>query len=138
MDEQEKLRLKKIYQEMPDKELLKLLSVDKREYKKGIYELVLEEVKKRGLEAEVTEIEKSKTEEPKQISLELLLLNALYEVEAVLNILEKKGILTKQEVLEEIKRIEEYVKNCTPEEARQIMRDAGIVNPDGTLTDRYK
>ena len=110
MDEQEKLRLKKIYQEMPDKELLKLLSVDKREYKKGIYELVLEEVKKRGLEAEVTEIEKSKTEEPKQISLELLLLNALYEVEAVLNILEKKGILTKQEVLEEMKKVKKEVE----------------------------
>ena len=46
--------------------------------------------------------------------------------------------MTGQEVLEEIKRIEEYVKNCTPEEARQIMREARIVNPDGTLTDRYK
>lgn len=46
--------------------------------------------------------------------------------------------MSEQEVLEEIKRIGEYVENCTPEEARQIMREAGIVNPDGTLTDRYK
>lgn len=46
--------------------------------------------------------------------------------------------MSEQEVLEEIRRIEEYVENCTPEEARQIMREAGIVNPDGSLTDRYK
>jgi len=46
--------------------------------------------------------------------------------------------MSEQEVLEEVKRIEEYVENCTPEEARQIMREAGIVNPDGTLTERYK
>ena len=46
--------------------------------------------------------------------------------------------MSEQEIREEIKRIEEYVENCTPEEARQIMKDAGIVNSDGTLTDRYK
>lgn len=45
--------------------------------------------------------------------------------------------MSEQDVLDEIKRIEEYVENCTPEEAREIMRDAGIVNSDGTLTDRY-
>jgi hypothetical protein len=50
----------------------------------------------------------------------------------------RKRNMSEQEILDEIKRIEEYVKNCTPEEARQIMRDAGIINPDGTLTDRYK
>lgn len=46
--------------------------------------------------------------------------------------------MSEQEILDEIRRIEEYVENCTPEEARKIMRDAGIINPDGTLTDRYK
>jgi hypothetical protein len=46
--------------------------------------------------------------------------------------------MSEQEVLDEIKRIEKYVENCTSEEAREIMRDAGVVNPDGTLTDRYK
>jgi hypothetical protein len=46
--------------------------------------------------------------------------------------------MSEQEILDEIKRIEEYVKNCTPEEAREIMIDAGIINPDGTLTERYK
>ncbi|HLP44739.1 MAG TPA: hypothetical protein VK469_02270 [Candidatus Kapabacteria bacterium] len=45
--------------------------------------------------------------------------------------------MSEQEVLDEIKRIEEYVDNCTPEDAREIMRDAGIVNFDGTLTARY-
>ncbi len=46
--------------------------------------------------------------------------------------------MSQQEILNEIKRIEEYVANCTPEEARQIMIDAGIVNLDGSLTARYK
>ncbi len=46
--------------------------------------------------------------------------------------------MSEQELLDEIKRIEEYVKNCTPEEARQIMIEAGVVNTDGTLTKRYK
>jgi hypothetical protein len=46
--------------------------------------------------------------------------------------------MSEQEIREEVKRIEEYVEHCTPEEARQIMRDAGIVNPDGTLTERYQ
>ncbi len=46
--------------------------------------------------------------------------------------------MSEQEVREEIKRIEEYVENCTPEEARQIMREAGVVNPDGTLAERFK
>jgi len=55
----------------------------------------------------------------------------------VKDVLEERN-MSEQEVLEEVKRIEEYVENCTPEEARQIMREAGIVNPDGTLTERYK
>ncbi len=46
--------------------------------------------------------------------------------------------MNEQEVREEVKRIEEYVERCTPEEARQIMREAGVVNPDGTLTERFK
>jgi len=46
--------------------------------------------------------------------------------------------MSEQEILDEVKRIEEYVDSCTPEEARTIMREAGVVNPDGTLTDRFK
>jgi len=45
--------------------------------------------------------------------------------------------MSEQEILDEIKRIEEFVENCTPEEAKEIMVDAGIVHSDGTLTERY-
>ena len=46
--------------------------------------------------------------------------------------------MSEQEILDEIKSIKEFVKNCTPEKAREIMVKAGISNPDGTLTDKYK
>ncbi len=46
--------------------------------------------------------------------------------------------MSEQELLDEIKRIKEFVKNCTPEKARELVIKAGIINPDGTLTDRYK
>ncbi len=46
--------------------------------------------------------------------------------------------MSTQDILDEIRRLEEFVDNCTQEEAREIMIDAGINNPDGTLTDRYK
>ena len=46
--------------------------------------------------------------------------------------------MSEQELLDEIARIDEFVKNCTPELARKIVIKAGIYNPDGTLTDRYK
>jgi len=38
-------------------------------------------------------------------TLEELTISTMYEVEAVINILESKGLLTKDEVLEEIKKI---------------------------------
>lgn len=40
------------------------------------------------------------------VSLKELLLSNVYTQEALINLLEKKGVLTKQEVLEEIKRIQ--------------------------------
>lgn len=46
--------------------------------------------------------------------------------------------MSEQELLDEIARIKEFVKNCTPELAKKIMVNAGVINPDGTLTDRYK
>ncbi len=39
------------------------------------------------------------------VSLEELLMSNVYTQEALVNLLEKKGILTKKEVLEEIKRL---------------------------------
>ena len=44
--------------------------------------------------------------DPKEIvTFEELLMSNMYEQEALINILVKKGIITKEEVLEEIKRL---------------------------------
>jgi len=55
MDEKEKLRLKKAYEEMPEEELVEMLLEDKKAYGEGVYELVLEEARKRGIEKKVSE-----------------------------------------------------------------------------------
>lgn len=47
-------------------------------------------------------------------------------------------MMSEQERIDELESIREFVKNCTPEEARELVIKAGIINPDGTLTDRYK
>ena len=45
--------------------------------------------------------------DPKElVSFKKLLLSNVYTQEALMNLLEKKGLLTKKEVLEEIKRIQ--------------------------------
>lgn len=52
MDEQERLKLKKRYEEMPSEKIMAILLEDEKEYKKEpyeAYELLLEEAKKRGL-----------------------------------------------------------------------------------------
>lgn len=53
------------------------------------------------------------TEKPKEIPFKELLLMHAYMIEALVNTLEKKGLLTKQEVLEEMKRLK--AKDTGPE-----------------------
>jgi len=49
--------------------------------------------------------------DPKElVSFKELLLSNVYTQEALMNLLEKKGLLTKKEVLEEIKRIQVEVE----------------------------
>lgn len=47
MEERERKRLKKVYSEMSDEELLEMLSIDRKEYEKEIYILLLEEAGRR-------------------------------------------------------------------------------------------
>ena len=47
-----------------------------------------------------------KKQEPREtVSLEELVMSNVYTQEAIVNLLEKKGLLTKKEVIEEIKRL---------------------------------
>jgi len=47
MNNDEKLRLKKIYEELSERKLVEMLSVGKEGYKEGFYELLIEECKKK-------------------------------------------------------------------------------------------
>ncbi len=49
-------------------------------------------------------------EQTETVSFKELLISNVYTQEALMNLLEKKGILTKKEVLEEIKRIQADVE----------------------------
>lgn len=60
MKEEEKLRLKKLYAELPEQQLLDMLSEDETGYQEGAYELLLEEAKKRGMEEKIAGIIKIK------------------------------------------------------------------------------
>lgn len=47
-----------------------------------------------------------------EISVEELVLSQVYALQAVINVLERKGILTREEVFQEIKEIEDAVGGC--------------------------
>jgi len=49
MKEKEIVRLKKLHKEMPNEKLIELLSEDRDDYEDGMYELIIEEAKKRNI-----------------------------------------------------------------------------------------
>ncbi|MBN2121378.1 MAG: hypothetical protein JW734_10040 [Candidatus Omnitrophica bacterium] len=107
MDEQEKLRLQKEYELSSDEDILQMLAFSKDEYEEGVYELVLEEAKKRGLDkrkGEVSPIGECRQSQPKDIEV----LSTIVQ-EAVINILEKKGIVTRGEIIEEVERMKKEI-----------------------------
>jgi mannitol/fructose-specific phosphotransferase system IIA component (Ntr-type) len=53
-----------------------------------------------------------KNEEHEHISVEELVLSQVYAIQAVINVLERKGILTKEDIFKEIQAIEEVVGGC--------------------------
>jgi hypothetical protein len=50
MDEQERLRIEKEYDIATDEDIRQMLLYDKDEYEEGVYELILEQAKKRGID----------------------------------------------------------------------------------------
>ncbi|HEX3048537.1 MAG TPA: hypothetical protein VHY08_27555 [Bacillota bacterium] len=51
-------------------------------------------------------------EDNEQISMEELVMSQVYAIQALINVLERKGILTREEVFDEIQAIEESVGEC--------------------------
>ncbi len=72
--------------------------------------------RKRGHKIEAKEIVNGKSPLPpkKVVSFEELLMSNVYTQEALINLLEAKGIIRKEELLEEIKRLKEKWGNCCP------------------------
>lgn len=108
MDEQERLRLQKEYVLFSDEEVLEMLAFNKDEYEEGVYELVLEEAKRRGIDKKKDEIKREPRQKCSQASLNDTAISGAMVQEAIINLLEDKGIATKKEIMEEAKRIREF------------------------------
>ena len=56
MDKNEIIRLRKEYSSLSDDELIALLNADRAEFDEGVYEIVLEEARKRNLEKKISRL----------------------------------------------------------------------------------
>jgi len=100
MDEQERLRLKKTYEELPEEKLIEVILEDEEVYKKEPYEeyeLLLAEAKRRGIEKKIEERKKfSQNEEClRHKDMNLVVIRRFpyrNEAEYAKNILESNGI----------------------------------------------
>ena len=62
MDQESKIKLINLYKEMPEQQLLDLLSENENDFDDGVYVLLIEEAKRRGLEDKLNEIKVNKEE----------------------------------------------------------------------------
>lgn len=60
MDSEERIRLRRLYSEMPEEELIEMLLIDKKEYEPDVYEMLLAEAYNRGIERKVEERRKTR------------------------------------------------------------------------------
>lgn len=60
MEEKEKQRLLERYKVMPEEELNEMLSINENEYEKGVYQLLIDTAKSRGLGVETKEKRRGK------------------------------------------------------------------------------
>lgn len=56
MDKEKEIKLKNFYREIPEQQLLDFLSEDEKGFEEGVYKLLVEEAKKRGIEDKLDEI----------------------------------------------------------------------------------
>jgi len=105
MEYQERLRLKKLYGQYSDEALIEMLLESKQAYQEGVYELILEEAKKRDLEEKIEEMKKNKIEKesimPEETDLVTIYAGSLLEVQLLRSLLETEGIMVflKDEIL---------------------------------------
>lgn len=68
MEPEEIQRIKKLYREMPDEQLIEMLSADEGDFQEGAYLFLVEEAERRGLEDKLEEIRKTKEEKKAETS----------------------------------------------------------------------
>ncbi len=54
----------------------------------------------------------SEQEDNETVSIEELVMSQVYAIQAIINVLERKGVLTREEVFDEIQAIEEAAGDC--------------------------
>ncbi|UCC94765.1 MAG: DUF2007 domain-containing protein [Candidatus Omnitrophota bacterium] len=95
MDNKERERLREEYQYLSDEEIIELFQTDKEEFPEGVYEIVLEEFQKRGLQKKIDEMKRLE-ELRKQAAHEGLAVVKTFPyrhyAEAARGLLEDKGI----------------------------------------------
>ena len=63
MDKEKETRLRNFYKEIPEQQLLDMLSEDEKDFEDGVYALLVEEAKRRGLEDKLNEIKINKEQQ---------------------------------------------------------------------------
>ncbi len=97
MNQEEKYRLQKEYEKYSDEGLLEIAESDKNEFQEGVYGIILDEIKKRGLQGKFIEREKIKKqqEEAHEHEVNLVTIKQFsyrHEAELAKGILEDQGI----------------------------------------------
>lgn len=97
MNKEEKVRLQKEYEKYSDEGLLEIAESDKNEFQEGVYGIILDEIKKRGLRGKFIEREKIKKqqEEAHEHEINLVTIKQFsyrHEAELAKGILEDQGI----------------------------------------------
>jgi hypothetical protein len=65
MDNDRLADLRRLYKDIPEQQLIDMLSEDEQDYEIGAYRLLIEEAKRRGLEDKLDEIKRAKEEREK-------------------------------------------------------------------------
>ena len=105
MKKNEEIRLRKLYNEMPEQQLIDMLSEDEKDFQDGVYALLVEEVRRRGLEEKIDEMKKNKIEKeskmPEETDLVTVYAGSLLEVQLLKSLLEANEIsaFLKDEIL---------------------------------------
>ena len=106
MDSQERARLEKAYAAVPEEKLMELILEGEADYEEGVYNLLLEEAKRRGIEDKVNAALEAETENIRKIEageeapaasageelVPIMILSDEKDAEKVKSILEEAGI----------------------------------------------